>query len=168
MFGCDQYEGGFNFVKYCNPELDKINAKAKRTFDQAARAELLILLLARIAPAPAEAAPVEAAAVVALNPQFLAVHAALSNDPAVIVLATAALALMLLVLGAAGAAAALSVWFLIFYAIGKFGLLIGDCRELLRTLPDASVDSIVTDPPYHLTNNGGGPHGKGVDNPYSH
>lgn len=34
-----------------------------------------------------------------------------------------ALALMLLVLGAAGAAAALSVWFLIFYAIGKFGLL---------------------------------------------
>lgn len=38
---------------------------------------------------------VAAAAVVALNPQFLAVHAALSNDPAVIVLATAALALTL-------------------------------------------------------------------------
>ena len=42
MFGCDQYEGGFNFVKYCNPALDKINDKAKRTFDQSARAELLI------------------------------------------------------------------------------------------------------------------------------
>lgn len=38
---------------------------------------------------------VAAAALVALNPQFLAVHAALSNDPAVIVLATAALALTL-------------------------------------------------------------------------
>ena len=30
-------------------------------------------------------------------------------------------------------------------------ILQGDCREVLRTLPDASVDSIVTDPPYHLT-----------------
>lgn len=27
----------------------------------------------------------------------------------------------------------------------------GDCREVLKTLADASVDSIVTDPPYHLT-----------------
>lgn len=27
----------------------------------------------------------------------------------------------------------------------------------MRSLPDASIDSIVTDPPYHLTNNGGGP-----------
>jgi DNA modification methylase len=26
----------------------------------------------------------------------------------------------------------------------------GDCRDLLRTLPDASIDSIVTDPPYEL------------------
>lgn len=29
-------------------------------------------------------------------------------------------------------------------------LLQGDCREQLRVLPDASVDSIVTDPPYEL------------------
>ena len=27
----------------------------------------------------------------------------------------------------------------------------GDCRELMRAMPDASVDSIVTDPPYDLT-----------------
>ena len=26
----------------------------------------------------------------------------------------------------------------------------GDCLDVLRTLPDASVDSIVTDPPYGL------------------
>lgn len=30
-------------------------------------------------------------------------------------------------------------------------ILRGDCRDILKTLPDASVDSIVTDPPYHLT-----------------
>jgi DNA modification methylase len=29
-------------------------------------------------------------------------------------------------------------------------LLLGDCREVLKTLPDASVDSVVTDPPYEL------------------
>ena len=29
-------------------------------------------------------------------------------------------------------------------------LLHGDCREILKQLPDASVDSIVTDPPYEL------------------
>jgi site-specific DNA-methyltransferase (adenine-specific) len=29
-------------------------------------------------------------------------------------------------------------------------LLHGDCREILKSLPDASVDSIVTDPPYEL------------------
>lgn len=37
---------------------------------------------------------------------------------------------------------------------------------MLKTLGDASVDSIVTDPPYHLTNNGGGPHNK-TPNAYS-
>ena len=42
MFGCDQYQVGFNDMKYCNPELDKINAEAKRTFDEAKRADLLI------------------------------------------------------------------------------------------------------------------------------
>ena len=30
-------------------------------------------------------------------------------------------------------------------------ILQGDCRDVLKTLPDASVDSIVTDPPYELT-----------------
>lgn len=29
-------------------------------------------------------------------------------------------------------------------------ILVGDCREVLKALPDASVDSIVTDPPYEL------------------
>jgi peptide/nickel transport system substrate-binding protein len=42
MFGCAQYQGGFNFMKYCNPDLDKINAQAKIAFDQAKRADLLI------------------------------------------------------------------------------------------------------------------------------
>jgi site-specific DNA-methyltransferase (adenine-specific) len=30
-------------------------------------------------------------------------------------------------------------------------ILIGDCRETMKGLPDASVDSVVCDPPYHLT-----------------
>jgi peptide/nickel transport system substrate-binding protein len=42
MFGCAQYEGGFNVVRYCNPALDEINAEAKRTLDDAARRELVI------------------------------------------------------------------------------------------------------------------------------
>jgi len=29
-------------------------------------------------------------------------------------------------------------------------IIAGDCRDVLRTLPDASVDSVVTDPPYEL------------------
>ena len=32
----------------------------------------------------------------------------------------------------------------------KSRLLHGDCREMLKQLPDASIDSIVTDPPYEL------------------
>ena len=42
MFGCDQYEGGFNMVKYCNEEVDELNEQAKRTFEEEARRELLI------------------------------------------------------------------------------------------------------------------------------
>ncbi len=42
MFGCDQYQVGFNDMKYCNPELDVIFDEAKRTFDEDARRELLI------------------------------------------------------------------------------------------------------------------------------
>ncbi len=45
-------------------------------------------------------------------------------------------------------------------------LLHGDCREVLKTLAENSVDSIVTDPPYGLTNKGGGPHNK-APNAYS-
>ncbi len=33
---------------------------------------------------------------------------------------------------------------------GRVVLHAGDCREVLRTLADNSVDSVVTDPPYHL------------------
>ncbi len=42
MFGCDQYQVGFNDMKYCNPDLDAINDEAKHTFDEAARRDLLI------------------------------------------------------------------------------------------------------------------------------
>ena len=42
MFGCVQYEGGFNAMRYCNPEVDALNAEAMRTFDEPARRELLI------------------------------------------------------------------------------------------------------------------------------
>jgi peptide/nickel transport system substrate-binding protein len=42
MFGCDQYEGGFNLVKYCNEQVDQLNAQAEREFDEATRRELLI------------------------------------------------------------------------------------------------------------------------------
>lgn len=34
--------------------------------------------------------------------------------------------------------------------MNQYQLLQGDCREVLKTLPDNSVDSIVTDPPYEL------------------
>jgi DNA modification methylase len=32
-----------------------------------------------------------------------------------------------------------------------YNLLLGDCLEQLKTLPDCSVDSIVTDPPYGIS-----------------
>ncbi len=34
---------------------------------------------------------------------------------------------------------------------GKVTLHCGDCLDILKTLPDNSIDSCVTDPPYHLT-----------------
>ncbi len=37
----------------------------------------------------------------------------------------------------------------------KVTLYAGDCVEVLAALPEASVDSVVCDPPYHLTNNTG-------------
>jgi site-specific DNA-methyltransferase (adenine-specific) len=35
----------------------------------------------------------------------------------------------------------------------KIDLRLGDCLEVLKTIPDNSIDSVVTDPPYHLTTN---------------
>ena len=37
-----------------------------------------------------------------------------------------------------------------YYSDGSVTLYHGDCLDILRTLPDASVDSVVTDPPYGL------------------
>ena len=34
-------------------------------------------------------------------------------------------------------------------------LLHGDCLDVMRAMPEASVDAIVTDPPYELTGNSG-------------
>ena len=34
-------------------------------------------------------------------------------------------------------------------------LRLGDCRQVLSTIPSESVDVIVTDPPYRLTSRGG-------------
>lgn len=42
---------------------------------------------------------------------------------------------------------------------------VGDCLDVLRAMPDNSVDAIVTDPPYGLTSNGGGPSTKGRNTP---
>ena len=36
-------------------------------------------------------------------------------------------------------------------ANGRVEIRVGDCRDLLREMPEASVDACVTDPPYHLT-----------------
>lgn len=35
--------------------------------------------------------------------------------------------------------------------MAEYTLHLGDCLDVLRTLPDSSIDSIVTDPPYGLT-----------------
>lgn len=37
-----------------------------------------------------------------------------------------------------------------FFDDGTVALHLGDCLDVLRTLPDASVDAVVTDPPYEL------------------
>lgn len=49
----------------------------------------------------------------------------------------------------------------------RYALHRGDCVETMRSMAEASVDAIVTDPPYHLTNAGGGPAGKGQDTPFA-
>ena len=35
----------------------------------------------------------------------------------------------------------------------KIDLLLGDCLELMKDIPDGSVDAIITDPPYGMTAN---------------
>lgn len=50
-----------------------------------------------------------------------------------------------------------------------FKLHLGDCITTMRTLPEASVDAIVTDPPYHLTTGkkgGSGEASVNLDSPY--
>ncbi len=42
MFGCDQYQVGFNDMMYCNPELDTIFTAAKAEFDFEKRRALLV------------------------------------------------------------------------------------------------------------------------------
>jgi len=48
--------------------------------------------------------------------------------------------------------------------IGNARLALGDCRDILRTLPAESVDSIVTDPPYELGFMGKAWDGTGIAN----
>jgi DNA modification methylase len=38
---------------------------------------------------------------------------------------------------------------------GKVTLHAGDCLDVLKAMPENSIDAVVTDPPYHLTNNNG-------------
>lgn len=47
----------------------------------------------------------------------------------------------------------------------KIRILEGDCRLVMATLPEHSVDAIVCDPPYDLTTNSGGPSAKGQNTP---
>jgi hypothetical protein len=42
MFGCDQYQVGFNDMRYCNPELDALADQIEITLDQEARTALMI------------------------------------------------------------------------------------------------------------------------------
>lgn len=42
MFGCDQYQVGFNDMMYCNEQVDDLNRQARLEFDDEARRDLLI------------------------------------------------------------------------------------------------------------------------------
>jgi len=51
----------------------------------------------------------------------------------------------------------------------SYRTIVGKCEERLKELPDASVDAIVTDPPYHLTadkKGGTGPASVNLESPY--
>ena len=39
--------------------------------------------------------------------------------------------------------------------IGNCQLMFGDCLEMMKEIPDGSIDCIVTDPPYKITSRGG-------------
>lgn len=57
----------------------------------------------------------------------------------------------------------------IYYQDKRVTLYHGDCIEVMRSLPDASVDAVVTDPPYDLTygkRGGTGPASVNLDSPY--
>lgn len=43
--------------------------------------------------------------------------------------------------------------------IGPDTIALGDCRELLKEVPEGSVDLVIMDPPYRLENSGGGAFG---------
>ena len=56
-----------------------------------------------------------------------------------------------------------------YYADESVTLYAGDCLDVLRTLPDNSVDAVVTDPPYNLTagkQGGTGAASVNLDSPY--
>jgi peptide/nickel transport system substrate-binding protein len=42
LFACDQYEKGFNFMRYCNDQWDALDEQQKREFDPQKRTQLLI------------------------------------------------------------------------------------------------------------------------------
>ena len=44
----------------------------------------------------------------------------------------------------------------IFNLSNKAVLFNGDCNELIKRIPDKSIDLIVTDPPYEIETSGGG------------
>ncbi|CAA9534428.1 MAG: hypothetical protein AVDCRST_MAG73-1241, partial [uncultured Thermomicrobiales bacterium] len=44
MFGCASYEGGFNTMKYCNEEYDRLHQEMIREFDDERRREMQIQL----------------------------------------------------------------------------------------------------------------------------
>jgi ABC-type transport system substrate-binding protein len=42
IFGCEAYQSGFNFMRYCNQQWDQLDQEQRREFDPAKRVQLLI------------------------------------------------------------------------------------------------------------------------------